>query len=191
MIYCSKCGQANDDAARVCLSCGAMFNERGGAAPFRTADPATATGEVRQAGDLWTTPLYEPPGYMQPQGGAGMTPGEKRDPVMVLVFGILTCGIYALYWVYKTSSEVKDALGRDDVNPALDTVLSLITCYLWFIYLAYRYPQLILQLQEKAGLPRNDISLISLILSIVGLGPISFFMIQSELNRVWDAAERR
>lgn len=189
MIYCSKCGQANDDATRVCMSCGAMFNERGGAAPFTTADPAQ-TG-TKPPGGLWTTPLYEPPGYMQPQGGGGITtPGEKRDPVMVLILGILTCGIYALYWVYKTSSEIKDALGRDDINPVLDTALSFITCYLWLIYLAYKYPQLLLQLQERAGVPRNDISLISLILAIVGLVPISFFMIQSELNKVWDADGR-
>lgn len=189
MIYCSKCGQANDDAARSCASCGATFNERSRGAPFTTADPAT-TG-AQNAGTPWTTPLYEPPGYMQPQGGGGMTPGEKRDPIMVLILGILTCGIYAIYWVYKTSSEIKGALGRDDINPALDAVLSFITCYVWLIYLAYKYPQFLLELQEKAGLPRNDISLVSLILAIVGLSPISFFMIQSELNNVWDATERR
>lgn len=189
MIYCSKCGQANDDAARTCVSCGATFNERGGAAPFTTADP-NATGE-QAAGSPWTTPLYEPPGFMQTQGGGAMTPGEKRDPILVLVLGLLTCGIYSIYWVYKTSSEIKDALGREDINPALDAVLSLLTCYIWLIYLAYKYPQLLLQLQEKAGLPRNDISLVSLILAIVGLAPISFFMIQSELNNVWDAAGRK
>jgi hypothetical protein len=128
---------------------------------------------------------------MQPQSGGIITPGEKRDPIMVLILGILTCGIYAIYWVFKTSSEIKDALGREDINPALDAVLSLLTCYIWLIYLAYKYPQFLLQLQEKAGLPRNDISLVSLILAIVGLSPISFFMIQSELNNVWDAAGRK
>jgi hypothetical protein len=191
MIYCSKCGQANDDATRVCMSCGAMFNEKGGAAPFTTttADPAQAG--AKQPGSAWTTPLYEPPGYMQPQGGSIMTTGEKRDPVMVLILSFLTCGIYAIYWTYKTGSEMKDALGRDDINPALDAVLSIITCYLWFIYLAYKHPQLLLQLQERAGLPRNDITLVSLILAIVGLSPVSFFMIQSELNNVWDAAGRK
>ena len=190
MIYCSKCGQANDDVARVCFSCGATFNEKGGAAPFTTIDPAT-TGGAQQTGSPWTTPLSESPAYMQPQSGGILTPGEKRDPIMVLILGILTCGIYSIYWVYKTSSEIKDALGREDINPALDAVLSLLTCYIWLIYLAYRYPQLLLQLQERAGQPRNDISLVSLLLAIVGLIPISFFMIQSELNNVWDAVERR
>jgi hypothetical protein len=189
MIYCSKCGQANEDAARSCVSCGATFSERGGAAPFMTADPATTGAPA--AGSPATTPLYEPPGYLQSQGGGGMTPGEKRDPIMVLILGLLTCGIYAVYWVYKTSSEIRDALGRDDINPVLDAVLSLLTCYIWLIYLAYKYPQLLLQLQERAGLPRNDISLVSLILAIVGLSPISFFMIQSELNNVWDTIDRR
>jgi hypothetical protein len=186
MIYCTKCGQANDDAARVCMSCGATFTGRGSSdpQPFTTADPAATESQQQQPGSPWTTPLE--PAYMQPQPSGIITPGEKRDPIMVLILGILTCGIYAVYWTYKTSSEIKDALGREDINPALDAVLTFVTCFIWLIYLAYKYPQLLLQLQDKAGLPRNDISLISLILAIVGLSPVSFFMIQSELNNVWD-----
>ena len=190
MIYCTKCGQANDDAARVCMSCGATFTGRSGSdpTPFTTADPTTSESRQEQPGSPWTTPLE--PAYMQPQPSGIITPGEKRDPIMVLILGILTCGIYAVYWVYKTSSEIKDALGREDINPALDAVLTFVTCFVWLVYLAYKYPQLLLQLQDKAGLPRNDITLISLILAIVGLSPVSFFMIQSELNNVWDGGQK-
>jgi hypothetical protein len=190
MIYCTQCGQANDDAARLCMSCGASFGAKGGPAPFATIDPAKSAGAEQAGSSPWTTPLYEEPAYMQPQTSGIITPGEKRDPLVVIIFGLLTCGVYAIYWVYKTSSEIRDALGRQDISPAFDAVLSAVTCYLWLFYLAYKYPQLLLQLQERAGLPRNDISLVSLILAIVGLGPVSFYMIQSELNRVWEATKR-
>ena len=175
------------------MSCGASFGGKGGPAPFATADPAASAGTQQAGGSSspWTTPLSEEPAYMQPQAGGIITPGEKRDPLMVLILTVLTCGIYAIYWVYKTSSEIRDALGREDINPALDAVLTLVTCYIWPIYLAYKYPQLLLPLQERAGLPRNDISLVSLILAIVGLIPVSLFMIQSELNNVWDADKRK
>ncbi|HEX8653340.1 MAG TPA: DUF4234 domain-containing protein [Pyrinomonadaceae bacterium] len=191
MIYCTKCGQANDDAARICMSCGASFGGKSGPAPFTTEERASAGSQTAGSRSPWTTPLYEEPAYMEPQTGGIITPGEKRDPLMVLILGLVTCGIYALYWVYKTSSEIRDALGREDINPALDTVLTLVTCYIWLVYLAYKYPQLLLQLQERAGQPRNDISLVSLILAIVGLTPVSLYMIQSELNNVWDASGRK
>jgi uncharacterized membrane protein YidH (DUF202 family) len=114
--------------------------------------------------------------------------GEKRDPILVLVLSLVTCGIYAFYQIYKVSSELRDALGRQDINPALDLVLGLVTCGLYFIYLAYRYPQLILEMQDRVRLPRNDISMVSIILAVCGLSIVSLFMIQTELNRVWDAA---
>jgi hypothetical protein len=129
---------------------------------------------------------------MQQAGGVGRpglyAVGEKREPVTVLLLSFVTCGIYGFYEIYKVSSELRDALGRQDINPTLDIVLGIVTCGLYFIYLAYRYPQLILELQDRVGLPRNDISLVSIILAVCGLSFISIFMIQTELNKVWDAA---
>jgi Domain of unknown function (DUF4234)/zinc-ribbon domain len=189
MIFCTKCGQQNDDTARTCANCGAPFGGQSGTTPFTTADPTSAGAQ--QTGSPWATPSYAEQAYMQPGMSGIMTPGEKRDPIMVLILGLVTCGIYMIYWIYTTSTEIKNALGREDINPVLDVVLSLVTCGIWLIYLSYRYPQLILELQDRARIPRNDISVISLILTIVGLSPVAFFMIQSELNKVWEAAGRR
>jgi hypothetical protein len=128
---------------------------------------------------------------MQPQTGSrpGLyTVGETRDPITVLLLSLVTCGIYLYYEIYKVSSELRDALGRQDINPTMDVVLGIVTCGLYFIYLAYRYPQLILELQDRARMPRNDISIVSIILAVCGLGIVSVFMIQTELNKVWDAA---
>ena len=110
---------------------------------------------------------------------------------MVIVYGFLTCGIYLYFWIYQTSTDIKNALGgREDINPTMDIVLTLVTCGLYFIYLLYRYPQLLLELQDRTRQPRNDISTISIILGCVGLGIVSLFMIQTELNKVWDAGSR-
>jgi hypothetical protein len=129
---------------------------------------------------------------MMPRPGGGLTAiGEKREPAMVIVFGILTCGIYLYYWIFQTSTEIKNALGgREDINPTMDIVLTIVTCGLYAIYLFYRYPQLLLELQDRTRQPRNDISTISIILAVVGLGIVSIFMIQTELNKVWDAGSR-
>jgi len=190
MIYCTNCGQQNADDARTCFNCGNAFTGQGSSTPF-TAPPGAQQQQQQQT--PWGTPGYGAPMQQRPGGGGGLSAiGEKRDPIMVIVFGILTCGIYMYFWVYQTSLEIKNALGgREDINPTLDVVLSIFTCGLYVIYLAYRYPQLLLELQDKTAQPRNDITTISIILAICGLGIVSLFMIQTELNKVWDAAARR
>jgi uncharacterized membrane protein YidH (DUF202 family) len=171
------------------------FGGQAGSTPFTTGTPGAGTQQQQPTGGpgAWASPSYGDPAYgmQQETGGvrAGLyAVGDKRDPIMVLLLSFVTCGIYAFYEIYKVSSEIRDALGRQDVNPTLDLVLSIVTCGLYLIYLAYRYPQLIMEMQDRVKLPRNDISLISIILAVCGLSMVSLFMIQTELNKVWDAA---
>ncbi len=192
MIYCTNCGQQNADDARSCFNCGQAFTGQSSSTPFTTPG-ATPYGEPQPqqqppGTSPWGTPSYGAP--MQQRPGGGLTAvGESRDPIMTIVLAIVTCGIYMYFWIYQTSTEIKNALGgREDINPTLDVVLSIFTCGLYIIYLAYRYPQLINELQDRAGQPRNDISTISIILAVVGLWIVSLFMIQTELNKVWDGA---
>ncbi len=190
MIYCTTCGQQNEDAARVCMNCGAPFTGQKSSTPFTTGD-ATNTG-TQPPGGPWATPQYggTPQAMQTGYGGGLQVVGAKREPAMVIVFTLVTCFIYLFYWWYITSAEIKNALGRQDINPALDIVLGILTCGIYFIYLAYRNPQLMLEMQDRVGLPRNDISIISLILYLV-FAPVTSFLIQSELNKIWDAAGRR
>ena len=37
--------------------------------------------------------------------------GTRRDPVVVLIFILLTCGIYYLYFIYAVSKETQDFEG--------------------------------------------------------------------------------
>ncbi len=194
MIYCTNCGQPNDDAARSCTNCGKQFGGQANSQPFQTAPPPGAQAPGGYAPPQ--TPPYGDPAYgMQYAGGgarAGLySVGEKRDPIMVLVFTLITCGIYGIWWWYTIMTEIKNSLGREDINPGMDLVLAIVTCGLYGIYLYYKYPQLMLEMQDRAGLPRNDISVISIVLSVVGLAVVSIFMIQTELNKIWDGAGRR
>ena len=67
----------------------------------------------------------------------------RRDPVMVLVFTYLTCGIYGLYWQYVTTQELASASGRTELNPMLELILSVVSCGLFSLYVYYRNAELI------------------------------------------------
>lgn len=193
MIFCANCGQANDDAARACASCGLRFTGQASSTPFTTTPFKTATDESERQRVFETegTPsnqnaLQE---IQQASHANGLDAvGKKRDPLMVLALSLLTCFVYLIYWWYISGVEIKNALGREDLNPALDITLGLLTCGLYFVYLAYRYPQLIMEMQTRAGMPRREIAVVSLVLYIL-FAPVSGFMIQSELNKIWEFVE--
>jgi Domain of unknown function (DUF4234) len=127
-----------------------------------------------------------PPGA----GGRLLAIGEKREPGMVLLFTFLTCGIYAIWWYHKYATEIKNALGRQDLNPGTDLLLTFVTCGIWGIIAFYsKYPKLITDMEMRVGMPPNDISSTTILLGIL-FAPAAIYIIQSELNKVWDVAAR-
>ena len=185
MISCSRCGQENEDDARSCMSCGARLPQgQDEAAPFVTSvleeratrPPAQAAGTKEEMAAVDYQPLF--------------VTVEKRDPVIVLILGFVTCYIYLFYWWYATGADIKRATGRADINPLLELVLNLVTCSFFSIYQSYKYPRIILEMQEKAHVVRNDTSLLSVLLSLFSLGPIACYLIQTDLNKIWETVER-
>ncbi|MBQ7299948.1 MAG: DUF4234 domain-containing protein [Clostridia bacterium] len=111
----------------------------------------------------------------------------KRHPVAVLLLCMFTCGIYAMYLVYRISDEVRTFRGDQEINPLLELLLCLITCGLYEIYWFYKYGRLVFDMQKRVGIESaSDMSVILLLLPIFGFGIVSFLLLQTELNRVWD-----
>ena len=128
----------------------------------------------------WATPA--------PYGQGIYAVGEQREPVTVLLLSLVTCGIYGIYVLYQMSMEFRNALNREDINPQTDLILTIVTCGIWGIYLVYRNAKLTLEMQQRVGLPENDISTVAIILSVVGLYVVALFMLQGEMNKVWAQA---
>jgi hypothetical protein len=112
-----------------------------------------------------------------------------REPIMVLLFGFLSCGIYIYYWLYKVSEETQTELGimGQETSPTMELVFSIVSCGIYFIYWIYKYSKLIYDAQTVNNLPAEDNSMLNLILSIFGLGIVSVFLMQSSLNKVWES----
>ena len=115
------------------------------------------------------------------------TNSKIRNPGLVLLLSRVTCGIYSWYLIYTISNEVKEFTGDANINPVLELVLCLITCGIYPIYWYYKYSRLVFGMQQTAGVAvPNDISIITLILTLIGLGVISMLLLQTELNKVWE-----
>ena len=114
-----------------------------------------------------------------------------RNPVLVLILSIVTCGIYGWVVVYQLCDETRDFTGDQTINPALEIILCIITCNLYTIYWCYKYSKIIYDMQQRTGVEMaNDVSTIALILPIFGLFVVSLLLMQTEINRVWEKVSR-
>jgi hypothetical protein len=82
------------DNSTFCTSCG------------RPLAGASAGGASGSAG----SPSAPPP------SGPGGIPYFKNDPVIVLVLGIVTCGLYLIYWNIKASQVINGVVGREMIS---------------------------------------------------------------------------
>ena len=208
MRRCPTCSQAYDDnELNFCPRDGSPLVEE---APqsYPPPPPQPPPYRFQSYGGPYDNQGYGAPGYgapgygnqpygMQPGGYPGGFPapagglfsvGEKREPGLVILFTFLTCGIYGIWWYHTYATEIKNALNRQDLNPTTDLLLTFVTCGIWgIIAFYYNYPKLFVDMQRRVGLPPNDISTTTVLLGIL-FAPVSIYMIQSELNRIWSAA---
>ncbi|MCL2773693.1 MAG: DUF4234 domain-containing protein [Oscillospiraceae bacterium] len=52
--------------------------------------------------------------------------GKTRSPALVIVFTIITCGIYGIYWYYIIMDDLNNASGKEIINPVMFLILSII-----------------------------------------------------------------
>ena len=97
---------------------------------------------------------------------------KERDPMMVLVFTFLTCGLYMLYWLFETSKELTE-LGAE-----LPTI--------WFIFIPIvNYYYLYKYIEEWHRIVKfKDQELMMVIILGIVFSPIVVYWVQIELNKL-------
>lgn len=111
---------------------------------------------------------------------------QERSVVLVIVFSILSCGIYGIYWFYKTNQDLNDYTGDQSINPGLAILFSVLTCGLYTYYWWYKMAQLETFAQQKNGnVVVGDNKILYLVLAIFGLSIVNMAILQSDLNQIY------
>ena len=110
--------------------------------------------------------------------------GIVRDPILVVVLGIITCGFYSLYWMYCVREETRNYLEDASISPALELLLTIV-CFPFILVWYYRMSRDLMRMQEKSGRTINDQTMLFMILAFFGVGIANNYIIQDELNKVW------
>lgn len=111
---------------------------------------------------------------------------KERNIALCIVFSIITCGIYGIYWFIMLTNEIVEVSEGKEYNTsgALAFVFTLITCGIYGYYWYYKMGKSLYATNKDKGIESDDSSLVYLILGIFGLGIVSYCLMQSELNRL-------
>ena len=132
---------------------------------------------------------------MMPSYPSDVGPGDpsamtERSPAMVVVLGIVTCGIYTLIWYYQTTEELRIATGDDSIKPGLDIVLTFVTCGIWWVYTDYRNAKKVYELSQRMGLGRSDQAMVVLLVDLFAT-VVTPALLQAEYNEIARASGGR
>jgi hypothetical protein len=119
MAFCSKCGSANDDGTRFCVSCGSAFSTDASPAIAVSSTASSLTGlslgsKISGSGSVLTLILFFLP-WIDIFGSAkmnGWSLALQHKPKSLLLFAVPVTAVAVLWFLYQaTISKSKVELG--------------------------------------------------------------------------------
>lgn len=113
----------------------------------------------------------------------------ERNPIVVVLATLVTCTVYAYYWLFVTTEELKAVTGREELSPIADLLLTVVTFGLWGIWATTRNAGIVHRELVARGVAHEDRSLLVLGLDLAtfvsGFAWLaSMALLQDDLNRL-------
>jgi len=110
-------------------------------------------------------------------------PEFKVDPIMVLIFSILSCGLYLIYWNIKVSEVFNAVAGREVISQPIAIFAGCcMPVNIYFYYLAGK--EALPKVYERTGELQKDQSTLLIVLGF--FFPFAAAMIvQGDINRLY------
>lgn len=109
----------------------------------------------------------------------------KRNIALCIVFSIITCGIYALYWFVVLTDETNNVSNDNDgTSGGVALLLSIVTCGIYGLYWAYKQGEKLDKAKNDRGMQASNSGILYLIFDLIGLGIIAYALMQDSLNKL-------
>lgn len=118
--------------------------------------------------------------WNQPQNNI---PYFKVDPIVVLILGIITCGLYLIYWNLKMAEVLNAVNNKEVISPTIAIVTGCCGLNLFFYWLVGRDG--LPKVYQLTGQPNKDDSTMLLVLGLF-FPMISAMIVQSEVNKLYN-----
>ncbi|SHJ31578.1 DUF4234 domain-containing protein [Parasporobacterium paucivorans] len=109
----------------------------------------------------------------------------KRSIALCIIFTIITCGIYGMYWQVILTDDTNTLADEPGTSGIMALIFTIITCGIYGLYWAYKRGELIDRAKLDRGIPASNGGVLYLIVFILG-GIIAYALIQNEINNLQD-----
>lgn len=172
MKKCPNCGKEFAGNMKFCTQCGTKLEDVvTNVPPVNNANVNNAVINYTGAGAgarAAATP---------PVNNGGVKP---RSIALSLIFTLVTCGLYGLYWIVKVTDEMNTLLNRRNATGGLMSVIfTIITCGFYGFYWAYKLGDNVDLLKGNRG---GNTGILYLILYIFLFGIINLVLAQDVIN---------
>lgn len=109
---------------------------------------------------------------------------KSKNVALCIVLSVITCGIYAIYWLITLANNVNLAAKRPNgTSGGMVLLLNIVTCGIYGWFWLYKSGEALDLVRKDHGEPTGSLGILYLVLGILGLGIISYALMQSELNK--------
>ncbi|TET38813.1 MAG: DUF4234 domain-containing protein [Planctomycetota bacterium] len=111
-------------------------------------------------------------------------PVFRNDPIVVLILGFITCGLYLIYWNIKVALVLNKVSGKEAISPAVAIIAGC--CIPVNVYFYYLCGQTLKDLGDLIGKP--DLKGNATLLLILGffLPFVAAMIVQGHINEIYE-----
>lgn len=161
MRFCQNCGKQLEDNIAFCPNCGAAIEK-----------------DVQQGGDNTAYPQQT---YQNTYGTGGTAGITEKSIGISLLLTFVTCGIYSIYWMICLNDEVNRLSNEPNATSGgMVFLFSLITCGIYGLFWMYKMGE---RCDRIKGNVNGSSSVLYLILGFLGLGLVSYCLMQDTINK--------
>ena len=111
-------------------------------------------------------------------------PQFKNDPIVVLILGVVTCGLYLIYWNIKVAQVLNAVAEKEVVSPPIAIFAGCCPpVHLYFYYVIAR--DALPAVYTRSGQPQKDQTAVLILLGLF-FPMVAAMIIQGEINKVYD-----
>lgn len=110
-------------------------------------------------------------------------PTFKNDPIVVLLLGVITCGLYLIYWNIKAAQVLNAVAEREVISqPVAIFAGCCMPVNLYYYYLAGK--ECLPKIYARTGEPQKDQSTLLLILGFL-FPMVAAMIVQGDINKLY------
>ena len=110
----------------------------------------------------------------------------KRNIATCIILSIITCGIYSMVWFVNIADDVNRLSKKENASGTTALLLTLITCGIYGLYWAYVTGNTLDEIKKERGIYSDNSGILFLLLNFLGLGLVTYAIIQNDLNNQVD-----